>query len=372
MSNCSFLRTFALRIKQKMPKDNIHTMSPHVIAGPCSAESLDMCLQTASRLKTAGVSIFRAGLWKPRTQPDSFEGVGETGLAWLKAVKDTMDMLVATEVATAEHVRLCAEHGIDIVWIGARTTTNPFMVQQIADALSELPTDKQPCVMIKNPINPDLNLWIGAINRIKRAGIKDIIAIHRGFSTNNTYTLYGHEDMPLRNQPLWSIPIALKQEMPDISIICDPSHMTGHTELVAVVAKQALAMNMDGLIIEVHPTPTSALSDKEQQLSIEQFEKLLPELRIQQTSNIQNELSKYREQIDEIDNSLWQLIAQRHQIAALIGKCKKQNKMPVFQEQRYLQLLQSRIRQATAQGITPQAAEAIINALHEDAISAQI
>ena len=355
-----------------MQKDYIHTLRPLIIAGPCSAESLDMCLTTAERLKSVGVNVFRAGLWKPRTQPDCFEGVGAKGLAWLKEVKQATDMLVATEVATAEHVRQCAKYDIDIVWIGARTTTNPFMVQQIADALSEIPTDKQPCVMIKNPINPDLKLWVGAINRISRAGIKNIIAIHRGFSTNNVYTIYGHEDKPLRNQPLWSIPIALRQELPDIKVICDPSHLTGHNELVSVVAKQAIAMNMDGLMIEVHPAPIHALSDKEQQLSIKQFEELLPQLLTQQTEKGQNELTEYREQIDEIDNALWQLIAQRHQIAVQIGQCKKQNQIPVFQEQRYLQLLQSRIHQATAQGISPQAAETIINALHEDAISAQI
>jgi chorismate mutase len=242
-------------ISSWLPNYNANT-NPLVIAGPCSAESLEQMLTTAHALKNIpAVKIFRAGIWKPRTRPNNFEGLGEIALPWLAEVKKQTGLLTTTEVATAKHVELCLKHGVDILWIGARTTANPFSVQEIADALKGVDIP----VMIKNPINADLQLWIGAIERLNNVGLNKIIAIHRGFSVA--------DKLEFRNDPLWRIPMELKVKFPELPLICDPSHITGDRELIQKVCQKAMDLNMDGLIIETHPEPAKAWSDAAQQVS---------------------------------------------------------------------------------------------------------
>ncbi len=339
----------------------------YLIAGPCSAESEEQVMQTARALQPFGITAFRAGLWKPRTRPDCFAGVGEQGLSWLKRVQQELHLPIATEVATTEHIRLCMEQGVDILWIGARTTTNPFMVQQLADELSHYA--KKPIVLLKNPISPDINLWVGAIERLQKAGVDQIMAVHRGF--------YSPYSAPLRNMPDWAVPIELKRKMPAIPILCDPSHLTGKADMVAEMAQQALQIGFDGLMIECHIHPQEALSDAEQQITPSALEVLLQEIEQRRAGASDNtdasvELLAQRKQIDEIDGELWQLIAKRLEIAENIGAIKHKHGLPLLQSGRYNDILQRRLQWAKEHDISEEAVQKIVEILHEEAIRRQL
>ena len=273
---------------------------PIIIAGPCSAETEEQVMDTAQQLSANGCKIFRAGVWKPRTKPGCFEGNGEKALPWLKRVKDETGMLIATEVATPEHVELALKYDIDILWIGARTTTNPFAIQALSDLLCGV---KNIPVLVKNPVNPDLELWIGALQRLNQAGIKRLGVIHRGFSS--------YEKKIYRNLPMWQLPIELHRRIPDLPIICDPSHIGGQRHLIAPLCQQGLDLGADGLIIETHCNPNKAWSDAEQQVTPEQLDLILSQLIVRDKHTTSEELHQLRSQIDEMDSSLINLLAER-------------------------------------------------------------
>ncbi len=367
-----FFCTFAKNLiyTEFIKKSHMQLQVPYIIAGPCSAESFEQVITVAEAVKKAGAQVFRAGLWKPRTSPESFAGVGQKGIEWLLYVQNNVDIPVATEVATAEHTALCIENGIKWLWIGARTTANPFMVQQIADYLGELKDNqkKDIVILIKNPINPDIETWCGAIERILKAGIHNIIAVHRGFSDSITT----REQRLSRNDALWSIPLTLHRRMPDIPLICDPSHLTGDNSLVYKASQQALDLGFDGLMIEVHPTPEKALSDAQQQLTPEVFADIITSLRIPKKGASDQGLAALRREIDEIDASLWQLIRERQHVAKEIGKEKHKLGITVYQEQRFSQILAERMQWARENGLPEEAVQRIMDALHEIAINAQL
>ena len=332
---------------------------PLIIAGPCSAETEEQVLNTARLLAEKDVKIFRAGIWKPRTKPGGFEGVGSEGLQWLKRVKQETGMYVSTEVATEKHVYEALKFGIDLLWIGARTTANPFAVQEIADALkgSDIP------VLIKNPVNPDLDLWIGAIERIRNAGINRIGAIHRGFSS--------FDKKMYRNLPQWHIPIELKRLIPNLPLICDPSHIGGKRELIASISQQAMDLNYEGLIIESHCSPDEAWSDKDQQVTPDILDYILNLLVIRDTKQTTENLSQLRSQIDEIDNELINLLSKRMRVSREIGVYKKEHKMPILQETRYDEILQKRSASAESMGMDGKFMKQVFVAIHEESIRQQ-
>lgn len=336
---------------------------PLIISGPCSAESEEQVLTTAQKLKDSGkVHAYRAGVWKPRTRPNSFEGIGKKAFPWLKRVKQEVGLPVTIEVANAKHVELALENDIDILWIGARTTVNPFSVQEIADALKGVDVP----VMIKNPINPDLALWIGAFERLNQAGIEKLVAIHRGFSSVNK---------EFRNAPNWEIPIELKTELPNVPLICDPSHIAGIHNKVALIAQKSMDLNFDGLMIESHINPDVALSDSQQQLSPDVLVELLNELKVRnQTSScseFQLNLEKLRSEIDVLDSEMIKILAHRFQLSEKIGDFKKDNNVSIFQLERWKQILQSRVDQATKQDISPAFVESMIKLIHDESIKIQ-
>lgn len=333
---------------------------PIVIAGPCSAESEEQILTTARELAEYEIKIFRAGIWKPRTKPGGFEGIGETGLKWLQRVKKETGMLVCTEVANKAHVEAALNAGIDMLWIGARTSANPFAVQEIADSLvgTDIP------VMVKNPVNPDLELWIGALQRIYNAGIHRIAAIHRGF------TVYGKH--LYRNMPQWHIPIELHRRLPSLQIICDPSHMGGKRELIAPLSQQALDMGFDGLIIESHCDPDCALSDKSQQITPEVLNFILNTLVVRDNAQSTESLTLLRQQIDQIDNDLIELLAKRMRVSREIGQYKKEHSMQIVHTNRYDDILKSRIKLAEGLGMSGNFMQSIVEAIHEESVRQQI
>jgi chorismate mutase len=334
---------------------------PLVIAGPCSAETEEQVMETAKLLASRGVKIFRAGIWKPRTRPGAFEGIGSVGLEWLKKVKQETGMYTATEVATAKHVQEALAAGVDIIWIGARTTVNPFAVQEVADALagSDVP------VLIKNPVNPDLELWIGAIERLYRAGVKKLGVIHRGFSSADK-KIY-------RNLPQWHIPIELRRRFPNLPMFCDPSHIGGKRELVAPISQQAMDMNFDGLIIESHCDPDCAWSDKDQQVTPDVLDYILNMLVIREGEQQTTEnLSELRKQIDELDNQLIELLSKRMRVSREIGTYKKEHNMQVLQTTRYSEILEGRIKQAESFGIDATCMQKILETIHEESVRQQI
>lgn len=340
--------------------DNSQGGRPIVIAGPCSAENEEQILSTARALAEYGIKIFRAGIWKPRTKPGGFEGVGEPGLKWLKRVKEETGMLVCTEVANKAHVDAALNAGIDMLWIGARTSANPFAVQEIADSLegTDIP------VMVKNPVNPDLELWIGALQRIYNAGIHRIAAIHRGF------TVYGKH--LYRNMPQWHIPIELHRRIPGLQIICDPSHMGGKRELIAPLSQQALDMGFDGLIIESHCDPDCALSDKSQQITPEVLNFILNTLVVRENTQSTESLTLLRQQIDQIDNELIELLAKRMRISREIGQYKKEHRMQIVHTNRYDDILKSRCKLAEDLGMSGNFMQNVIEAIHEESVRQQI
>lgn len=345
---------------------------PFMVAGPCSAESEQQVMDCALALKHAGIDIFRAGLWKPRTSPDTFAGVGAQGLAWLKRVQSETDIKVATEIATAEHLLLCLDNDITHLWIGARTCANPFMLQQIAEAIKLSGRAAELCVMVKNPIHPDLAAWLGAIERLQQAGVGRIMAVHRGFSDSVSSSVESRNN-GMRNDPLWSIPLSLKRRMPHLPILCDPSHLSGDRYLVARISQQALDLGMDGLMIEVHPVPEKALSDAKQQITPDEFKVLVDSLHLPSAQNHEfTALQALRNEIDRIDSSIWNLIEERLEVAKQIGDIKHKAGMPVYQNQRYSQLLQARLSWAQNVGLEEKPVRQIIEAIHELAISKQL
>lgn len=334
---------------------------PIIISGPCSAETEKQVIETAQRLKKTGkVSIFRAGIWKPRTRPNAFEGIGEIGLEWLKNVKIETGLPITVEVANASHVEKALEYGVDILWIGARTTVNPFSVQEIADSIKGTNTK----ILIKNPINPDIDLWIGAIERIQNAGITQIGAIARGFSK------YG--ESKYRNTPLWHIPIELKRRLPNIPIICDPSHICGNRTLLHEVSQKALDLDFDGLMIESHITPDEAWSDAQQQITPEKLAEMLETLIIRNNpSKIDKHLAQYREQIDNIDELLLDMIEQRMQVSKNIGAYKKSNKITILQTNRWNEIIKQTLEKGKEKGLSEVFIMRYLNALHEESINQQ-
>ena len=333
---------------------------PLVIAGPCSAETEEQVMETARALAAEGFHIYRAGLWKPRTKPGGFEGVGTAGIAWLQRVKRETGMYTATEVATREHVAAALKGGIDLLWIGARTAANPFAMQEIADALrgADVP------VLLKNPVSPDLELWIGAIERIYNAGIRRIGAIHRGFSSIDK-NLY-------RNHPLWAVPIELHRRIPALPIFCDPSHIGGKRELIAPLSQQAMDLGFDGLIIESHCMPDCAWSDKAQQVTPDALAYITRNLVIRDQTITTESLTELRSQIDKLDDELLELLTRRMRVSRDIGQYKKEHNMPVLQAQRYDELLARRAGQAEQMGMDREFMRTVLQAIHEESIRQQM
>ncbi len=334
-----------------------------LISGPCSAETPEQVMETALGVSKHKIDVLRAGIWKPRTRPNSFEGVGSVGLKWLKEAGNAINKPVCVEVANVKHVYEALRNGVDIMWIGARTSTNPFAVQEIADALEGVDVP----VMIKNPVNPDLELWIGAIERVYRAGIRKIAAIHRGFSH------YG--DTSYRNPPHWEIPIELKRRLPQIRIINDPSHICGRRDILGKVAQKSLDLNFDGLMIESHPNPDKALSDARQQVTPENLGKLLGNLvhRHPESDDPQflSQLEVLRDRIDDIDEKLIDVIADRMKIVRNIGSFKKQNNITILQSSRWNQLIEDRIGKSVGKGLSGDVMTEIFQMIHKESIRHQ-
>lgn len=333
---------------------------PMMIAGPCSAETREQVMETARKLAEKGVKIFRAGIWKPRTKPGGFEGVGEEGLAWLQEVKEETGMYVATEVATAAHVKAALKAGIDLLWIGARTSANPFAVQEVADALK----GSDVAVLIKNPVNPDLELWIGAVERVYNAGIRKLGIIHRGFSS--------YDKKIYRNLPQWHIPIELRRRMPEIPMFCDPSHIGGKRELIASISQQAMDLNFNGLIMESHCNPDKAWSDASQQVTPDILDYILNNLVIRTTNQTTEGLTELRRQIDEIDGELLEIYAKRMRISREIGTFKKEHEMLVLQSSRYDEIIQKRLIMGESLGLGQDFVKKVLEATHEESVRQQI
>lgn len=340
-----------------LPSDNER---PLVIAGPCSAESEEQVIKTAHELALKGCHNFRAGIWKPRTKPGGFEGQGEKALPWLQRVKKETGMLVSTEVAKPEHIELCLKYGIDILWIGARTAANPFAMQDLADALRGVDIP----VFVKNPVNPDLELWIGAMERINQAGIKRMAAIHRGFSS--------FDKKFYRNQPMWQIPMELHRRIPNLPIICDPSHIGGRRELIAPLCQQAMDLDFDGLIVESHCSPDEAWSDAKQQITPEVLDYILSLLIIRDEHATTESISILRKQVDECDNELMNLLAKRMRVCREIGKYKKEHNMTVFQASRYSEILDKRGAQGSLLGMSPEFIAQVFEHVHEESVRQQV
>lgn len=336
---------------------------PLLIAGPCSVESEQQFSETVAGFKGLPVNFVRGGIWKPRTRPGSFEGHGAIALDWVDAVSQAQPIRFATEVATAEHVQAALAHGIKLLWIGARTTVNPFNVQQIADAVQ----GQDVAIFIKNPINPDLALWKGAIERFSKAGITRLGAIHRGF--------HSFQDTKYRNPPFWQIPLELKSEFPDLPLICDPSHIAGDSDLIQEVAQRALDLDYDGLMIESHCHPSAALSDAKQQVSPEQLKQILNDLELRSSSfsneQIKDELASIREQIDRVDREILEAIATRMNLVSRIGDYKKENNVAIFQISRWKEIFKSRPRWGEAMNLDPEFTMELYRQIHQQSVKAQ-
>ncbi len=332
---------------------------PIVIAGPCSVETEDQVMNTAKDLAARGIKVFRGGIWKPRTKPGGFEGVGILGLPWLKEVKKETGMYLSVEVANSLHVYEALKAGIDILWIGARTTANPFAVQDIADALRGVDIP----ILIKNPVNPDLDLWIGALERVYNSGLKKLGAIHRGFSS--------YDKKIYRNLPQWHIPIELRRRIPELPIFCDPSHIGGKRELIASISQQAMDLNFDGLIIESHCNPDAAWSDASQQVKPEVLEYILSLLVIRDETQTTENLNELRKQIDECDNNLIEELSKRMRIAREIGMYKKEHNMPILQTGRYTEILDKYALQGMQCEMDAEFIKKVFEAIHEESVRQQ-
>ena len=333
---------------------------PLIIAGPCSAETEEQVMQTAQQLAQKGCHIFRAGVWKPRTKPGGFEGNGEAALPWLSQVKKEPGMFVSTEVATPEHVELALKYGVDVLWVGARTSANPFAMQALADAMKGLDVP----VLVKNPVNPDLELWIGALERINQAGIKRLGSIHRGFSS--------YDKKIYRNLPMWQIPIELHRRIPNLPIICDPSQIGGSRELIAPLCQQAMDLGFDGLIVESHCEPDKAWSDAKQQVTPDVLDYILSLLVIRDEKATTEGITMLRKQIDELDNQLMDLLAKRMRVCREIGQYKKEHNMTVLQTARYNEILEKRGAQGALCGMGAKFVKKIFEEVHEESVRQQI
>lgn len=338
---------------------------PWIIAGPCSAETEQQVILTARELaKSPNVKVFRAGLWKPRTRPDSFEGVGKIGLAWLKNVKAETSLLTTTEVANTKHIELCLENNVDILWVGARTTVNPFVVQEIANALKGVDIP----ILVKNPINAELGLWLGAIERLYHAGIKKLAAIHRGFST--------YIEMDYRNRPNWQIPIELKRLLPNLPLICDPSHIAGNRDLIEPISQMALDFGIKGLMIETHINPDEALSDSKQQITPQALIELLERLRARDKEfadkQLKRRIAHLRAAITQVDSRIIQDLAERMKWVEEIGRLKQQHNISVLQLNRWESLLEDHIAKAQQTGLEGEFIKAIFELIHAQAVKKQL
>jgi chorismate mutase len=357
-------------MKKTLQLQSIHTWLPTtanrplLISGPCSAETEQQVLMTAKQLAaTKKVNVLRAGIWKPRTRPGQFEGLGEAGLDWLVQAKQETGLPITTEVATAAHVELCLKKGVDILWVGARTTVNPFSVQEIADALKGVDIP----VMVKNPVNPDIELWIGALERLNKTGITKLAAIHRGFSS--------FEKGPFRNVPMWDMAIELKTRIPELDIICDPSHICGTRELISFVSQKALDLDMAGLMIESHINPDAAWSDAKQQVTPATLSKIMDEL-VVRTPSVDNKsfkdtLTQLREQIDQLDDDIMQKFAARMKISEKIGQYKKENGVTILQVNRWEEIIHTRVALGLAMGLSEEFTKHVLKLVHEESIQVQ-
>lgn len=337
---------------------------PCVIAGPCSAESEEQVLETARGLRDFGINMYRAGIWKPRTHPGSFEGIGSEGLRWMREAKEQYGLKICTEVANSKHVFECLKYGIDMVWLGARTTANPFLVQEIAEALHD--TDIP--VLVKNPVNPDIDLWIGALERLNAQGIKKIGVIHRGFSS--------FDKIKYRNEPQWELAIELRSRYPDLPFFCDPSHMAGCREYIYEISQRAMDLGLDGLMIESHCKPSAALSDAKQQLTPESLRELLEKVLVVRDNTTDNaaynkELSQLRAQIDVLDENLLYTLASRAKVSRKIGKIKKDNNVAILQTSRWDEILERVLASADSYGLDREAVSKIFNTIHEASVAEQ-
>lgn len=336
---------------------------PMVIAGPCSAETEEQVMATAAGLKELGIHVFRAGIWKPRTHPGSFEGIGTEGLRWLQKVKQEYGLKVGTEVASERHVYECLKYGVDMVWLGARTSANPFLVQEIADALKD--TDIP--VLVKNPVNPDLDLWIGALERLNRAGIKKLGVIHRGFSSS--------QKLPTRNDPGWNIAIELRTRFPELPFFADPSHMGGSRDYLLPLSQKALDLGLEGLMIESHCDPSCALSDAKQQLKPAELGDLLGKLAVRDSdtdsASYREGIDQLRAQIDVIDENLLYAFKQRMGISRKIGQYKKDHNVAILQTSRWDQILSDMVANGKTYGLSEKFLTAVFNAIHEESVQIQ-
>src|SRR6478735_5788936 len=337
---------------------------PIIISGPCSAETEEQTVATAKQIAATGkVHALRAGIWKPRTRPGQYEGAGDVGLQWLMTAKKETGLPVTTEVANAAHVEACLKAGVDILWIGARTTVNPFSVQEIADCLKGVDIP----VMVKNPVNPDLELWIGAFERLNKAGITKMAAIHRGFSS--------FEKGPFRNLPMWDIAIELKTRFPELDIICDPSHISGNRDLIAFISQKALDLDMAGLMIESHINPDAAWSDAKEQVTPAVLGKIINELVVRQPDSenktFKDTLGILREQIDHLDDEIMQKLASRMKISEKIGQYKKENNVTILQVNRWEEIVQSRVAMCKAMGMDEGFTRDLLRLIHHESIQVQ-
>ena len=342
-------------------KEFIHK-KPYLIAGPCSAES-ETQLLTIAKAVEGTADVFRAGVWKPRTKPNSFEGIGKEALSWLKTVQQETGMKVCTEVATAKHVELCLESGVDMLWIGARTTVNPFYVQEIAEALRGVDIP----IFVKNPIHPELGLWLGAFERLNKVGVKQLAAIHRGF--------YSYEKSVFRNDPKWELPIKLRKEVRNLPIICDPSHIAGKATLIEDIAQTAMDINLDGLMIESHNNPAIALSDAEQQITPEKLKNIMQNLVLRDTKlrdeQFKGQLLDFRNQIDNFDTQIISLLNNRKQVVEKIATFKNENRLTIFQIERWFEILNTRKENASLLGLDEQMVEELFALIHKYSILTQ-
>ena len=339
-------------------------MFNRIVAGPCSAETESQVFRTAELLSDIGITHYRAGLWKPRTSPDSFEGVGQCGLRWLERVKAELGLKVGTEVANGEHLAQAISIGIDFVWLGARTVNNPFAVQEIADALRRTNADVE--VYVKNPVVADIGLWLGAVERLQKAGVARLVAVHRGFHTGCTTSIY-------RNPPQWQVPIEFKRRRPDIPLLCDPSHITGDSALVETIVRQASRLGFDGLMVEVHCEPSLALSDRKQQITPEQLDNILQGIRFGSAQSDSDEmLSVFRARIDEIDRSLFDIVAQRMELSDKIGEYKKAKDISVLQLNRYRELLSNSLAYAERHNLNKDFVKQLVELIHQESINRQL
>lgn len=354
MENSAALRTWL---------DDMNLSHPLVIAGPCSAETEEQVLKIAHELKDTDVNYYRAGIWKPRTRPGNFEGVGALGLKWLQKVKEETGLKTATEVANKAHVELALEHDVDLLWIGARSTVSPFIIQEIADALEG--TDK--IVLVKNPVNPDLSLWLGGIERLYSSNIKNLGVIHRGFST--------YEKSKYRNNPEWQLAIELQNKFPDLPLILDPSHITGKRDMIFDVSQTALDLNYDGLMIETHFDPDNAWSDAAQQVTPEVLKQIMRDLKIRketdQEADYNKKLTNCRAQIDVIDNALIEMLGKRMKVSDQIGELKKQRNVAVLQSKRWNEILGKMVLEGDQVGLSEEFILRIFKAIHQESINHQ-